>query len=313
VGRVAQATPGDGDHPAWAIAAILLAVFALSLGDALIKWISADFPLWQIFVVRSAIALPVLVLVLKRRRPSARLGPQNVVWTAVRSVLLTAMWVAYYAALPHVALSVAAAVYYTLPLFITLFAALVLGETVGARGWIAVFLGFCGVLLVLKPQTDDFNAYALLPLVSAIFYAFAMILTRGRLRGEDPLVLSFALNLSFVAVGGAATVLLSLWGPMGPDSTRDPFLLGDWIAMGPREWLAGVVLAAAILAGSVFAAIAYQSGPATVVATFDFAYLAFAALWGILVFAELPDPVTVAGITLVATAGILAVRRRPTG
>jgi drug/metabolite transporter (DMT)-like permease len=306
---MAQPTPGDGDRPRRAIAAILLAVFALSLGDALIKLISTGFPLWQIFVVRSAIALPVLVLALKRRYPSASLWPGKVVWTGVRSLLLTLMWVAYYAALPHVALSVAAAVYYTLPLFITLFAALFLGETVGPQGWVAVGLGFFGVLLVLKPQADDFNGYALLPLVSAISYAFAMILTRGRLRGENPLVLSVALNLSFIAVGGAATAFLWLWAPAAGEAAADPFLLGGWIAMGPREWLAGALLAAAIIAGSVFAAIAYQSGPASLVATFDFAYLAFAALWGILVFADLPDALTVAGIVLVAAAGILAVRR----
>ena len=59
----------------------------------------------------------------------------------------------------------------------------------------------------------------------------------------------------------------------------------------------------------MFAAIAYQSGPASLVATFDFAYLAFATLWGILIFADLPDALTVAGIVLVAAAGILAVRR----
>ena len=109
--------------------------------------------------------------------------------------MLTFMWVAYYTALPHVALSVAAAVYYTLPLFITLFAALFIGEMVGVQGWIAVFLGFCGVLLILKPQAEDFNAYALLPLISAILYAFAMIITRTKCKNESPLVLSVPIRL----------------------------------------------------------------------------------------------------------------------
>lgn len=219
------------------------------------------------------------------------------------------MWVAYYAALPHVALSVAAAVFYTLPLFITLFAAILLGEKVGLQGWLAVFLGFCGVLLVLRPQAEDFNVYALLPLGSAILYALAMILTRGHLRRESPLVLSLALNLSFIGVGGAATILLWCWGPASAETQADRFLLGGWIALGSREWLAGGLLAAAIITGSVFTAVAYQSGPPSLVATFDFAYLAFAALWGLLFFAELPDAVTAIGIVLVATAGVLAVRR----
>ena len=223
--------------------------------------------------------------------------------------MLTFMWVAYYTALPHVALSVAAAVYYTLPLFITLFAALFIGEMVGVQGWIAVFLGFCGVLLILKPQAEDFNPYALLPLISAILYAFAMIITRTKCKNESPLVLSFGLNVSFIGVGALAIFLIWLWGPSNAETEAYPFLLGRWISMGTQEWLAGGLLATAVIIGSVFAAIAYQSGPSSIVSTFDFAYLAFAALWGFLFFAEVPDAITVVGIILIATAGILAVRR----
>ena len=304
-----QVTYSDGDNIKLAVFAIIFTVFALSLGDALIKQISADFPLWQIFVVRSLIAIPVLIVVIKARYQSVSLKPLNIGWTALRSLMLTFMWVAYYTALPHVALSVAAAVYYTLPLFITLFAALFIGEKVGVQGWIAVLLGFCGVLLILKPQAEDFNPYALLPLISAILYAFAMIITRTKCKNESPLVLSFGLNVSFIGVGALAIFLIWLWGPSNAETEAYPFLLGRWISMGTQEWLAGGLLATAVIIGSVFAAIAYQSGPSSIVSTFDFAYLAFAALWGFLFFAEVPDAITVVGIILIATAGILAVRR----
>lgn len=216
---------------------------------------------------------------------------------------------AYYTALPHVALSVAAAVFYTLPLFITLFAALFIGEKVGVQGWIAVFLGFCGVLLILKPQAEDFNTYALLPLISAILYAFAMILTRTKCKNESPLILSFALNVSFICVGVLATCLIWIWAPLSAETGTYQFLLGDWISLGAQEWLAMALLAAAIIIGSVFAAVAYQAGPSSIVSTFDFSYLAFAALWGFVFFAEVPDAVTGAGIALVAFSGVLAVRR----
>lgn len=304
-----QVTDSDGDNIKLAVLAIVFTVFALSLGDALIKRISAEFPLWQIFVVRSVIVIPVLIATIKARYRSVSLKPLNGGWTALRSVMLTFMWVAYYTALPHVALSVAAAVYYTLPLFITLFAALFIGERVGVRGWMAVFLGFSGVLLVLKPRAGDFSAYALLPLISAILYAFAMIITRTKCRNENPLVLSFGLNLSMTGVGVLATFLIWLWGPSIAETETYPFLLGRWISMGPREWLAIGLLATALLIGSVGAAIAYQSGPPSIVSTFDFSYLAFAALWGLLFFAEVPDAITVGGIVLIAAAGILAVRR----
>jgi len=236
--KVQQLTYANGDNIKLAVFAVVFTVFALSLGDALIKQISTGFPLWQIFVVRSVIAVPVLVAVIKTRYQSVALKPLNVGWTALRSLMLTFMWVAYYTALPHVALSVAAAVYYTLPLFITLFAALFVGEKVGIQGWIAVFLGFSGVLLVLRPQAEDFNAYALLPLISAILYAFAMILTRTKCKNENPLVLAFGLNVSMVIVGTIATSFIWLWGPSSAEIETYRFLLDHWISMGTQEWLA---------------------------------------------------------------------------
>ncbi len=299
----------DGDNIKLAVLAIVFAEFALSLGDALIKQISVDFTLWQIFVVRSVIAIPVLIAVIKTRHQSVSLKPHSVRWTALRSLMLTFMWVAYYSALLNLALSVAAAAFYTLPIFITLFAALFIGDKVGKAGWVAVFIGFCGVLLILRPQADDFNAYALLPLISAILYALAMIITRTKCKSENPLVLSFGLNVSFIGVGAVATFLIELWGPSSAQSEIYPFLLGHWISMGTNEWFAMCLLATAIIIGSVGAAIAYQAGPSSIVATFDFSYLAFAAVWGLLFFAEVPDGITVAGMILIVGAGMLAVRR----
>ena len=302
-------TYNDGDNIKLAVFAIVFAVFALSLGDAMIKIISADFPLWQIFVIRSVIAIPALIAVIKTRCQSISFKPIDVGWTALRSLMLAFMWVAYYSALPNLALSVAAAAYYTLPIFITLFAALFIGDKVGKAGWVAVFLGFCGVLLILRPQADDFNAYALLPLISAVLYAFAMIITRTKCKDENPLVLSLGLNVSFIVVGAVATFLIGLWGPSSAQIEIYPFLLGHWISMGTNEWFTMGVLATAIIIGSVGAAIAYQAGPSSIVATFDFSYLAFASVWGLLFFAEVPDAITITGIVLIAAAGMLAVRR----
>jgi len=306
---VKQLTRADADNTKIAVTAILLAVFVLSLGDALIKRISAEFTLWQIFVIRSAIAIPVLVALIKARYPFTSLKPHHVKWTALRSLMLTFMWVAYYTALPQVDLSVAAAAYYSLPLFITLFAAIFIGDTIGAKGWMAVFLGFFGVILMLRPRADDFNAYALLPIVSAVLYALAMIITRTKCRDENALVLSLGLNVSFVSTGALAALVIGVWGPSNADAASYPFLLGQWTAMGMNEWLAIGLLSTAAIVGSVGAAIAYQAGPSSIVATFDFSYVAFAAGWGLLFFAEVPDPITVIGIGLIVAAGMLAVRR----
>lgn len=170
------------DNIPLAVTIITLTVLALSLGDAIIKLLSGNFVMWQIFVTRSAIAIPCLVLYMARKdRLSLRL-PSSLKWTMVRSFILVAMWVSYYVSLPHLPLSAAAAAFYTLPIFITIFSVVLVGDTIKGQGWVAVCLGFLGVILILKPNVEDFNWYALLPIFAAILYALAMILTRTKCR-----------------------------------------------------------------------------------------------------------------------------------
>ncbi|WP_282610475.1 DMT family transporter [Pelagibius sp. Alg239-R121] len=294
------------DNIKLAVTVIVLTVLALSLGDAVIKKASANMVLWQIFVLRSLLAIPLLLLLMRTRFASVPLRLRASGWTAVRSLMLTLMWVAYYASLPHLQLSIAAAAYYTLPIFITLFSAFFVGEKVRALGWFAIVLGFCGVTLILKPAADDFNLYALMPLMSAMLYALAMILTRTKCRDEHPLMLSAALNVTFIAVGLAATLLIEVVNPLEASSS---FLLAGWAPMATNEFVAIILLAIAILVGSIGTAVAYQAGPSSVVATFDFAYVGFAVIWGFIFFGEVPDAVTVCGLIIIVISGVIAVRR----
>lgn len=299
------------DNVRLAVSTILLTVFALSIGDALIKETSAEMVLWQIFVLRSLLALPLLLIILRLRFATVGLLPRAVGWTALRSLMLTLMWVTYYASLPHLQLSIAAAVYYTLPIFITLFSAAFTADKVGPAGWIAVVLGFLGVVLILQPSAAQFNLYALLPLLSAMLYALAMILTRTKCRDEHPLILSAALNVTFIAVGLFATLAVGGADSLGipPFPEGDSFLSAEWASLAGKEMVALLLMAAAILGASIGTAVAYQSGPSSIVATFDFAYVGFAALWGLLFFAEIPDAMTLVGMVLIVAAGVITVRR----
>ena len=299
------------ENTAVAVSAIVFSVFALSLGDAIVKSVSVSMPLWQLYVLRSVLALPVLVVFIRVARARTRLMPVSVFWTSVRSLLLAVMWVAYYASLPHLQLSLAAAAYYTSPLFITLFSAAFAGERVGRMRWFAVALGFAGVVVMLRPDVDGFDAWALLPIAAAVCYAAAMILTRSQCRDESPLVLSAALNIAFILVGALASAILMMSGLPAETVSANRFLLGGWIGLGAPELAALGALAAAMLAGSIFAAIAYQRGASSTVSAFDYSYLAFSAVWGIVFFAERPDATSLAGIAMIATAGILAARRTP--
>ena len=298
-------TTTSKDNIPLAVTVIIITVLALSLGDALIKFTSGELVIWQIFVVRSLLVVPILLLILKFQSPNDLALPSGFGWVVLRSMMLVTMWIAYYVALPNLELSIAAAAYYTLPIFITLFSSLFIGDKISIVGWGAVFIGFIGVLLILQPEAGEFNLYVLLPLISAVLYALAMILTRTKCRTVNPLMLSIMLNMSFITVGGLASLVVVFIS----SEASEGFFLAPWVAMGGNEWLTMVLLAAAILIGSVGAAIAYQKGPPSIVGTFDFAYVGFAVLWGILFFQEIPDLVSVLGIALIVAAGVMSMRQ----
>ena len=300
---------GRTDNIKVAIFSIILAVFSLSFGDAVIKGLSISFPLWQIYVVRSLFAVAILVVLIRWHKPWQAFIPESIRWTVTRSTLLSFMWIAYYAALPHIQLSVAAAVYYTIPLFITLFSALFTGERVGTKSWFAIVLGFAGVLIIVRPDVDGFNFYALLPLAAAILYALAMILTRTKCLKEDPKVLALALNVVFICTGTLATLIVLVWAPDDRTVASNLFLLGDWTQFNIESWLLMSGLGVIVVIGSLFSAIGYQKGPPSIVAAFDYSYLVFSAIWGLVIFNEVPDALTIFGMAMIASAGLITVRQ----
>lgn len=298
---------------------IVGAVLTMSFQDALVKLISADLPLWQIYVVRSLVAIPILVLTVFAARPrgggdasgpdaDAGIRPRSPFWTLLRGVLLVLMYIAFYAGLPVLDLSLVAAAYYTGPLMITVLSARLSGDRVGPLGWLAVAVGFVGVLVILRPGTEGFSPAALLPILSALFYALAAVVTRTRCRRESATALSLGLNYAFIAIGLAATLALLAWNPEPARQAVYPFLLGDWVAMGDAAWRAILILAVANVVIHILLAKAYQSAPSAIVATFDYAYLPFAAVWGYLFFASVPDAPTLVGMALIAGGGWLAIR-----
>ena len=303
---MARANPQRPEKTALGVTLIVGSVFLMALADGLVKLVSADLTLWQIYVTRSLAAVPLLAAILAWR--GTGLWPKAPGWAYLRASLLVLMWIAYYASLPLLDLSVAAVALYTSPLLIALLSALVIGEPVGPRRWAAIAIGFAGVLAILRPGTDAFSWIMLLPILGAVFYAFAMILTRSKCLDETPLALALALNVSLLAAG----LIMSgvLWAlDLGPGVTAaHPFVLGPWADMGAREWGIAVLLGVLIAVYGAGVAKAYQSAAPSIVGTFDYAYLVFAALWGFVLFTEIPDGTTLLGMALIAAAGILVAR-----
>ncbi|GFE50471.1 permease [Roseobacter cerasinus] len=281
-----------------AIFAIVAAVLALSLGDALVKWTGTTVPLWQMYIMRSAFALPVL-FVLARREGVIRLHAPG--WVVLRSALLVVMWVCYYLSLPLMPLSLAAAAFYTSPLFILALSAVATRRWPAPVAQLAIVTGFLGVVLIIRPDTSGFQLGTVLPVLAACLYACAMVLTASKCRDDSPLVLAFALNVAFI-LGGAGLGLLS--------SPEPSFALGPWQPINAQLLMTMAALGALILIGSVGAAFAYQNGPPATIAVFDYSYLIFSLLWGSLFFSEAPDIIALIGIAAIIGSGVLTLSPR---
>ncbi len=289
-----------------AVAAILVSNLSLALGDALYKAFDPEMPVWQLFFLRSVVAIGLLapLLALRPRNRSLRLVTPG--WSLLRSLCLAGMWVTYYLALPHVALSLAAAALYTNPFFIILLSASLNSDRVTRITWIASLAGFAGALLVLRPDTDDFSGYELLPLLAAFLYAAAMVITRTMCRDENPVTLSLWLNI-VLAVGAVVTGLVLLAVPAewrGATGIVD----ARWLPMRPDDWMLVAAMGLALVLGSVFAAYGHQHGPAPVIGMFGNAYFVAGVLLGLLMFGERPGMTAMLGTTLILAAGIVAAR-----
>ena len=290
---------------------IVVAVFLMSIQDSLFKHFSNDISLWQIFSLRGLLALPILLIV------AIAIGSRRNLWLSamtrwplLRSLFLTLMFLAMYASMPFLSLSTIAAGIYTCPVFVTLLSAYAIGEPVGVRGWVAVTMGFGGVLIILQPGTDVFTYWALLPVLGGFFYALSNVTTRSKCQSITPAAMALSLNVALLTTGLVLSAVMLSWSPSDDIVRSYPSLLGTWSHINMTRWLLIGCLAVFVVAIALALAGAYQSARPSIVATFDYSYLIFVALWDYLFFTTSPTTASIVGMTMIASAGFLALHRR---
>lgn len=272
---------------------VLLAMLAFTIEDAFIKQLSSTIAVGQILLligIGSTVIFATAAL-LRRKRLFAREAWRGPFLWRMLAEACAAM--AFATSLSLVDLSVVAAVFQATPLMITLGAALFLGEDVGWRRWSAILVGFCGVLLIIRPGLEGFEPEALLVVVSVLCVAARDLITRRMDVTVDSTVVSFQ---AFSAVVVAGPVLLLATG-------------GEFRPMTGHEQLM-------IFGALIFSAIGYYGivagmriGEAAVVTPFRYTRLLFSIIAGVLVFNERPDMPTLAGASLIIATGLYTVLR----
>lgn len=312
----ASAPAAARDHALLAIASVCAAVAFAGTMDAGLKWLSGEYPLHQILVFRCGIAVPLLLAFgWSRRRDLLVLHPR---WPAIllRGLIMCSAFLSYGLALAVVPLADAAAIYFTMPLFVAALAGPVLGERVRLERWLAILTGFAGVLIMIRPGTGVFEPAALFALYAGFGYASGQIVTRwlGGV-GVPATVLVFYQNAIYLSVGVAMSLLFG-FGHFAADVHPSlAFVLRGWTAPPPADLAVLVGLGFLSAAAMTLFTRAYRLSEANLVAPFEYTFMIWATIYGLVLFGDFPDWVTGLGAMLVIGAGLymLTVSRRMPG
>lgn len=272
---------------------MVLAMAAFSLEDMFYKSATGDMPAGQALVIFGVLGLAIFVAltVVRGQRPvtPAMLGPGLLLRSAIE--LLGRVFFAL--ALAYSDLSSTSAILQATPLVVALGAVVFFGETVGWRRWLAMAVGFAGVLIVLRPGTDAFSAGSIYAVLGMLGFAGRDLATRA----APPAVSNLQLGvLGFAVLTVAGGVIMLAFGET-PIVPNPPTLA--------KLGLAAVVGVTAYNAITT----AMRTGEVSVVAPFRYTRLVFALILALLVFGEQPDLATLAGSILIVGSGVFTLLR----
>ncbi len=288
--RLIAAPPGGmlAGNSLAGIGLTLLSVTLFACCNAVAKYLVMRFPVGEMLFVRSAVAL-LLILPLLRRADLAAMRRTRPELHLLRSLCSGVEVGCYYWAITLLPLADASTIYLAGPIYITALSVFFLSEQVGWRRWAAVLVGFAGVIVAVRPSGAGLSLHAGVALFGSLLYAISQVVTRG-LRGT-PTSLLVATQMAALLVLSAGT---SLWG---------------WTA--PNGWEGAMMVLIGVLAMVAYfcANRGLQLAPASVVAPFQYASIIGAVALGYGIFDEIPSASTLAGAAIIVGAGCFILAR----
>lgn len=267
-------------------------VLAYVLNDAVMKLLFADIDFFQAIFLRGLVSLPpILILALMTKTLLQKYSAKNQRLMIIRILAEIGTTVTFLTALKHMPLANVTAILQSLPLAITMAAAIFLSEPVGWRRWSAICVGFTGVLIIIRPGLAGFNSYSLLALAAVILLTVREISTR-QLDNKVPTV-TVALSTTLGITAFAALMLIGT----------------EWAQINFVSWSLIIAAAAAVTVATLLSVVAMRTGDIGFVSPFRYTSLIGAIGLGILLFGDWPDGITLLGAAIIAFAGIYSLYR----
>lgn len=291
------------------ISFLLLAMLIISLQNIAIKWIGGDYPVLEIVILRNLVALPFTLLFFRyeggRRLPTTQRHKLEI----LRGLLLFLSYTTYMMGLAALPLAEIEALRFSGPLLITILSVVMLGEKVNIRRWLAIVVGFIGVLLIIRPGSASFNLGSIFILISVLFYALTVIITRKLQTTDSSATMAYFSSFVYLA---AALILVPFTTLIGENPDAHPsiaFLFRSWSIPSFLDLIMMSGLGLVWAGWMYFMSRAYSLAQASVAAPFEYVSLLISIFWGYVIWREVPTVMTITGAALTLLSGMYILYR----
>ena len=272
--------------PLYGILLIVCAGSLLAVHDGISKYLTYLYPLVMVLWARYAVQSVVMFLLFFPRMRWAIVRTRRPWLQLLRAISLLSISVLFISGLRYIPLGEATAVMFLAPLIVTVLSALVLDEKVSIGQWLAVSVGFLGVLLIVRPGGALFTPAILLPLAASFCFAVYQLLTR-RLASTDHAATSNFLSGLFGTLV-LTTVLPSQYT----------------LALPALDWLLILALGVLAMTAHMLLTMALKYSSAATLAPFTYMQIMFAGLIGYLAFGHAPDRLSILGVLVISCSGL---------
>ena len=269
---------------------MLLGDFLFSMNDAMGKWLVASFSVGQVLVIRSFGSFLILTPMIMRQGSGALFRVERPSLQLMRVVMTTADVALFYAAVAYLPLADVMTFYMAGPIYVAAISHFFLGERIGWRRWLAVFVGFVGVLIALRPSAAMFSWPSLFGLVGSLAFALTLVLGRRLRQTSD--------------------ATLVAWQTVGALVVGFVLSISNWRSASALDL--GAMLALGVVAGSAHMLItrSLKLAPASLLAPLQYSLLIWAIVLGFIFFGDIPDAQIIIGSVIIVLAGLFIFHRK---
>jgi S-adenosylmethionine uptake transporter len=275
-------------------AALSLAAFGIyATHDVLVKFLGGSYSAFQLIFFSGLLGFPLVTILLMSDRTDGNLIPKHPWWTAIRTTTAVLNGLTGFYAFSVLPMAQCYAIFFAMPILITLLAIPILGEKVGLHRGLAIIVGLLGVMIVLRPGQEPLGLGHLAALAAAFLGAMTSVIVRKIGHAERSVVLMlYPMVANFVVM---AVALPFVYIPVPIEHFG---MMGSMALLG--------------LLGGILIIAAYRRAPAIIVAPMQYSQIIWALLYGYFIFNEAVDFWTAVGTGVIIAAGVYIVLREDT-